>query len=231
MLVRDIVSAVIVELSQVPGIATQTYSAGRIRQHVQDAYQLEIDELWWPRYMVWQTIPIDPATGLLTADIRGPISYVDDWENIRAVFPVGSNRQIAEFPMSMNPSLMTGGNRLYVMPDYTIPHRPFKVLPVGSGSSVVVHARQDTPLPLTDDTNVYIDNLLLQFDAAWMYCVDDGTVPAQVNKFQMLATKRRQRLIAALAQQPLLLDPRFPTGVDTLVDDNPFFVLDTDALA
>lgn len=228
--VRDIVNAVIVELSQVPGIATQIYSAGRIRQFVQDAYQMEIDELWWPRYMVWQTVPLDPLTGMLMADIQGPISFVDEYEDIRAVFPVGSSRQIPEFPLGLNPTSMQSGSRFYMTPDYTVAHRPFKILPSGA-SNVVVHARQNTPLPLSDDTVVYIDSLLLQFDAAWMYCTDDGTVPAQVNRFQMLAQKRRQRLIAALAQQPMLLDPRFPTGVDTLVDDNPFFVLDTDALA
>jgi hypothetical protein len=229
--VGTIVSNVIVELSQVPGVATQIYSAGRIRQHVQDAYQMEIDELWWPRYMVWQTVPVDQLTGLLTADIQGPISFVDDYENIRAVFPSGSSRQLPEFPLGLNPFSVTGGSRLYVTPDYTVPHRPFKVLPVGSATNVVVHARQDTAMPFSDTTTVYIDSLLLQYDAAWMYCVDDGTVPAQVNKFQMLAAKRRKRIIAALAQQPLLLDPRFPTGVDTLVDDNPFFVLDSDVLA
>lgn len=230
-LVRDIVSAVIVELSQVPGIATQIYSADRIRQFVQDAYQMEIDEVWWPRYMVWQTIPLDPLTGLLTADIQGPISYVDDYENIRVVFPANSTRPLAELPQSLNPAVITGGSRLFITPDYTIEHRPFKVLPVGTASSVTVHARQDTPLPLADTTRVYLDGLLLQYDAAWMYCVDDGTVPAQVNKFQMLATARRKRITAALAQQPLLLDPRFPGGDMMMTDDNPFFVLDSDVLA
>ena len=229
-LVKDIVSNVIVELSQVPGIATQIYSAGRIRQHVQDAYQMEIEELWWPRYMWWQTIPIDPDTGRLTADIQGPISLVSDYENIRAVFPEGSNRQIPELPLSMNPSVASG-TKMFITPDYTVPYRPFKIVPTGNDISVVVHARQDTAIPFDDNTTVYIDNLLLQYDAAWMYCVDDGTVPAQVNKFQMLATKRRKRMIAALAQQPLLLDPRFPSDIDPFAGDLTYFVLDSDPLA
>lgn len=229
-LVSDIVSSVIVELSQVPGIATQIYSAGRIRQHVQDAYQLEIDELWWPRYMWWQTIPVDPATGLLTQDIKGPISFVDEYENIRAVFPEGSQRQITEFPSSMSPGAASVGSRMFITPDYTVPHRPLKVLPTGNAINVLVHARQNTALPFGDNTTVYIDNLLLQYDAAWMYCVDDGTVPAQVNKFQMLAAKRRKRLIAGMAQQPLALDPRYASDVDSPIDTT-YFVLDQDPLA
>ena len=46
--VGDVVNDVITELSQVPGIATQLYASGRIRQHVQDAIQLEVNEMWWP---------------------------------------------------------------------------------------------------------------------------------------------------------------------------------------
>lgn len=226
MLVKDIVSAVIVELSQVPGIATQVYSADRIKQHVQDAYQLEIYDMWWPRYMVWQTVPVDTDTGLLANDLQGPINFIDEYENIRAVFPEGSNRPIAEFPASMNPPRDLSGTRLFIAPDYTVAHRPFRLVPP-SGGNVVVHARQLEKLPVMNTTDLHIDNLLLQYDAAWMYCVDDGTVPAQVNKFQMLAAKRRKQIKALFTQHPLMLDPRYP---DVPIDD-PWFVLDTDALA
>ena len=227
MLVKDIVSAVIVELSQVPGVATQIYSADRIKQHVQDAYLLELRELWWPRYMHWQTVPIDTDTGLLANDLQGPINFIDEWEDIRAVFPEGSNKQIAEFPASMNPPLFgNGGTRMFIMPDYTVAHRPFKLVPP-AGGNVVIHARQTEKLPIMNQSNLHLDGLLLQYDAAWMYCVDDGTVPAQVNKFQMLAAKRRKQLKAAFSQQPLMLDPRYPDQPS----DDPWFVLDTDALA
>ena len=48
VVVNDIVKAVINELSQVPGVATQIYAAGRIQQHVQDALLLELEDMWWP---------------------------------------------------------------------------------------------------------------------------------------------------------------------------------------
>jgi hypothetical protein len=63
------------------------------------------------------------------------------------------------------------------------------------------------------------------YDAAWMYCVDDGTVPAQVNKFQMLAGNRRKQLKAGFAQQPLELDPRFPSGVVWQSGDSSWFTV------
>jgi hypothetical protein len=165
----------------------------------------------------------------LMQDLQGPISLISDYDNIRAVFPENSNRQIPEFPMSRNPSAVISGSRLFITPDYAAQYRPFRVIPPGNAINVVVHARQTSPLPFDDGTTVYIDNLLLQYDAAWMYCVDDGTVPAQVNKFQMLAAKRRKQLRAALAQQPLLLDPRFASDMNAW--DTSYFVLDMDPLA
>jgi hypothetical protein len=61
-----------------------------------------------------------------------------------------------------------------------------------------------------------------------MYAVDDGTIPAQVNKFQMLAQNRRRMIKAAFGQHPLELDPRFPSEVDT---DTGYFIMDQDPLA
>jgi hypothetical protein len=75
---------------------------------------------------------------------------------------------------------------------------------------------------------LYLDQLLLQYDACWMYAVDDGTIPAQVNKFQVLAQNRRRMIKAAFSQQPLELDPRFRHDADA---DSGYFVLDTDPLA
>jgi hypothetical protein len=51
VVVSNIVSSVINLLSQVPGIATQIYASNRIQQHVQDAFLLELEEMWWPDYM------------------------------------------------------------------------------------------------------------------------------------------------------------------------------------
>jgi hypothetical protein len=67
---------------------------------------------------------------------------------------------------------------------------------------------QEPKLPITDPDKVYVDRLLLTYDAAWMYVTDDGTVPAQVAKFEMLAKKRRQQVQSNFNNQPLPLDAR-----------------------
>jgi hypothetical protein len=228
--VSDIVSAVINELSQVPGIATQIYASGRILQHVQDALLLELEEMWWPDYMAFiGPIALDGSTGRLAADLVGPLATIMEYRDIAAVYPSTSNRKLRELPQSMNPFLLTGGlSTYYIAPDYVVPARPFRVYPMDSTVSVVVWARQRPVLPLMNSTIVYIDHLLLQYDACWMYAVDDGTIPAQVNKFQVLAQNRRRMVKAGYSQHSLVLDPRFPAELDA---DTSYFVLDTDPLA
>jgi hypothetical protein len=235
-LVRDIVNAVINELSQVPGIATQVYASGRIQQHVQDALLLEIEEMWWPDYMCYLgPIPLDGTTGSLTQDLVGPLATITEYHDIAAVFRDGSNRKLRELPQSINPFAPRSGiSTFYMAPDYTTPGRPFKVYPKDSTFGVVVWARQRPRLPLDISDTVYLDGLLLQYDACWMYAVDDGTIPAQVNKFQVLAQNRRRMIKAAFAQQPLELDPRYPGQGDIGADsgwDGGYFVLDEDPLA
>lgn len=227
--VGDIVNAVINELSQVPGVATQIYASGRILQHVQDALLLELEEMWWPDYMTWiGPIALDGTTGSLTADLIGPLATITEYKDIAAVHPSDSNRKLRELPQSINPFVLNSGyGPWYIAPDYTTPARPFKVYPPNSTINVVVWARQRPTLPIDNSTRVYIDQLLLQYDACWMYAVDDGTIPAQVNKFQVLAQNRRRMIKAAFSVHPLQLDPRFPEqGFE-----NTFFVLDADPLA
>lgn len=231
--VGDIVNAVILELSHVPGTATQIYSAPRILQFVQDAYQLEINEMWWPNYMFYQQVGLDGTTGALTADLAGPISTCNDYADVAAVYAPGRNRKVREFPQSLNPfAYTTGTNAWYMMADYTVDNRPFKILPAGSTGPVVVWARQHDTLPYTNSSVTYLDALLLQYDACWMYAVDDGTVPAQVNRFQLLASNRRKQLKAGYNNQPLELDPRFPSGTEVLQgEDGGWFILDQCVLA
>ena len=233
VIVSTIVNAVINELSQVPGIATQTYASGRILQHVQDALLLELEEMWWPDYMTrLGPIPLDGTSGSLTQDLIGPLSAITEYRDIQAVFKGNTNRKLKELPQSVNPMGLTSGlSSMYLAPDYTVANRPFVVFPPNSTESVVVVARQRPMLPLGTNDKLYIDGLLLQFDACWMYCVDDGTIPAQVNKFQMLAQRRRTKMIAAFGQQPLALDPRYPDADLTQGADSGFFVLDEDPLA
>jgi hypothetical protein len=232
-LVSDVVNAVINLLSQVPGVATQLYAADRIRQHVQDALFLELEEMWWPTLMSYSApISVDQSTGLLQSSLL-PAPYPNvEWRDIAAVFEGNGNRKLREVPQSVNPYQLSTGVG-YITADYTTANRPFKVFPANATPSVVVWMRSRPTIPMALTDPVPFDLLLLQYDACWMYAVDDGTIPAQVNKFQVLAQNRRKMVKASYSQHPLELDPRFPAGADLFGggDDMTYFVLDKDPLA
>jgi len=231
--VDDIVRAAITELSQVPGQATQIYSTPRMQQYTQNAVLLEFEEMWWPQLLGYQTVGIDPATGVPIADLKGPIGYVDEWSDILSVFPEGSNRQLPVWTNRGNPYTLgnTSGRPLYISALATIPHRPFSVWPLGYSGNVVVLYRQRPALPMSGTDKIYLDRLLILYDVCWMYAVDDGTIPAQVNKFQVLAANRRKRVKASYNTHPILLDPAQGMYDENMGADVTYFVLDQDPLA
>jgi hypothetical protein len=227
--VRDIVNAVINELSQVPGVATQLYSANRIQQYVQDAFLMEFDDFWWPQYTTFAQSGLDGVTGSLTQDLVGPLGPISDFTDIKNIWPLNIQRKLRQLPQSVNPYTLTGTNYpMYVTPDYSVPNRPFVVFPQESTTPLVVQGKQRPAMPLSLDNVIYLDMLMLQYDAAWMYCVDDGTIPAQVNKFQTLAQKRRTMIQSSVSEQPIPLDPRRMSNLD---DEPGYFILDQDPLA
>lgn len=210
--IADIINAVIIELSQVPGLATQTYATPRIRQNVQDAITLELDEVWYVPYMDYFTGTVNGVDGRLTADLVGPISAVTDYANIARVWPQGSNVPLKELPKHINPFTITGSSTLFISPDNMIPNRPIRIWPNTSTDTIVLWCSQSPRMPITDNDTTLIDPLLLIYDAAWMYVTDDGTVPAQVDKFMKLAQKRRDQVHQMMNNQPIPLDSRNYSG-------------------
>ena len=162
----------------------------------------------------------------MTQDLVGPLATINEWRDIANVFPANSHRKLREMPTSINPVLVSGGIPRFIYPSYLVPGRPFGVAPRTAAGSVYAWCRQRPKLPLALQDKVYIDQLLLQYDACWMYAVDDGTIPAQVNKFQVLAQNRRKMVKASFAQHPIELDPRQPSEAFTGIEDTSFFVLD-----
>jgi len=225
--VDDIVNAAIMELSQVPGQATQIYSAPRMTQYAQNAVLLELEEMWWTQLMFHLTVGVDPITGGLISDLADPFGgFVDEYTDIAAVFPEGSNRKLPEFPRnSMNPNTLIGQtNQFYINPA-AIPHRPVAIWPPYA-HNVVILARHRPSLPMIGTDRIWLDRLLILYDVCWMYAVDDGTIPAQVNKYQVLASNRRKRMKAAQNTHSIPLDPTTYSH-----QEDTFFVLDADPLA
>jgi len=230
--VGDIVNAAITELSQVPGQATQIYSTPRMQQYAQNAVLLELEEMWWPPLMYYARVLIDPLTGIPTTDIASPYGgYLDEYSDVCQVFHEGSNTPMQSLPRNINPYTMTydGGNRgitgkYYIGPSALL-HRPITVWPPAD-IGVVVYARHRPIVPMALTDRILLDRLMILYDVCWMYAVDDGTIPAQVNKFQVLAANRRKRIKAAYNTHSTPLDPSTQSHYE-----DTFFVLDQDPLA
>lgn len=234
---QNLVSRVITEVAQVPGVAVQQYSSERIRQHIQSAIFMELPEMWWPGYMIDQFVALDGVTGTIVEPLQNERGACADWEDVMDVWPEDREQPIPRLNPRSNPRrYTTGGNMRFIIPNYTQAaadeFRPFRVLPQDSVGNVRVRARfrPITPMSMTD--KIYMDHLLLVYDACWMYCVDDGTVPGQVAKFEMLAQKRREQCRIMINDMPILLDPgaQWESMLDDTVE-NSFFTLDVHPLA
>lgn len=225
--VDTIVNAAIMELSQVPGQATQIYSAPRMTQYAQNAVLLELEEMWWPSLMFYlYTVPIDAVTGVPTIDLVDPLGgYLEHYTDIAAVWPNDSNRKLASLPRNVNPrTLLDQTNQFYIGPS-SVDRRPLVVWPPYS-HDVTIFARHRPSLPMIGTDKIWLDQLLILYDVCWMYAVDDGTIPAQVNKYQVLAANRRKRMKAAEHVHSTPLDPMTYSH-----QEDTFFVLDADPLA
>lgn len=212
----DLVGMVINELSQVPGAATQKYSSPIIMQYIQNAYLMEIEDVWWPQCMAAFSVAIDPSNGKLASDLTTGGRSITEFGDIRVVYGPRGGRALPQLPFNVDPTPLlvpaapgaTLGQPIYINPDYAIPNRPVSVLPYASTGPITVIGRFRETLPFGNSTSIILDPLLLMYDAAWMYCVNDGTLPAQVAKYELLIRKRRQQMISAFNNQPLLLDSR-----------------------
>lgn len=230
--VDSVVRAAITELSQVPGLATQIYSTPRLQQYVQNAVLMELEEKWWINLMAYlYDVPIDPLTAKPAHDLVHPLGgFIDEYTDIAAVWPSGSNKKLLALPRRLNPQTLLGQtSKFYVGPNATL-HRPLTVWPPHD-HTVTIYARYRPPLPMMAVDKIWLDRVLILYDVCWMYAVDDGTIPAQVNKFQVLAANRRKRMKAAEEVHGVPLNGGDDYDPPVGGHDDSFFVLDTDPLA
>lgn len=212
--ISDIIEEVIIELAQVPGLNTQVYAAPRIRQFIQSASIMITDDHWWPQLRKYfYNVATDPLTGKLVADLTADLANheIISYQDIEAVFPTGSNKQLRAMPSNQNPALLVNNttNAFYIMPDMTIEKRPFKVIPVSATDTLTVIARQRPIIPSGDDDYTYLDRLMLTYAAAYMYAEDDGTNPGAIAKLKGLFETRRDQVLANWQEHSVPLDGRW----------------------
>lgn len=216
LLVQDLIESVQRELSQIAGVATNVYGTPRTLQHIQDAYLELIEEFGDRTLQKYHDVTLDGTTGVIDADLapQFPDDHViNRFEDVLVVWLEGSNRGLPVLPPKMNVRTITGDTARYIEANVT-ENRPFMCYPVEATGDLVVLTRDYPVLPLTEESYVYIDALLITYRAAYLYAEDDATAVGAISKFEKLYEQRKMQLKSANNNQAVLLDPRMGSVPD-----------------
>lgn len=205
-------------LRRYPGSGAQLYSDDAIAKAIRDAYVMFSEERWYTFQMKWfPNIALDGTTGIPTSDFTNVQRFAD----IRAVFVANVNRPLPTLPANMNPYQWLSAGSVFLEELNTVDepsatsNRLFRVWPLSTSQNLWVYARVRPANIFTDpDVRVNFDDIALTYKAAFDIATDDGSNPAQIDKFQTMFTSRIDQLQKQEHNQPILLDPRFPNGVN-----------------
>lgn len=208
---QDLTLSVITRLSQVPGIATQTYAEGRIKDMIQRGFNTIFDDLWWAEFTHWRSDALNGTTGEVTTDLSAITNPLTRWTDIRGVWVDDEQSQLATLPSTLNPYTLSGTRPRFVSPSGSTT-TVFKVWPTTATGNIRLQYRS-LPAAFTDTTEIPIDNDVLLFFACWEYMEDDATNPGATERFQTLFENRLQQLKRNQNNQPIALDNRIKRTV------------------
>ncbi len=211
---NDLVNRTIVRLRQVPGAATQLYSADMIASLIEEEYEACRAIRWWDHLMKWETRQLDGTTGIVTAPFSGARERFRD---IQYVFVGTNNVPIPNLSSNANYAKYTGTYPRFIEPlhssDDPLGVNLFRVIPVTAVTTV------DQPLRVrlrSDPANIFTDpGVIVPFDATCLvngaaakYMADDGTNPASVAMLLNTRQERMKRLEQQHDTAVIILDDR-----------------------
>ena len=183
------------------------YSDDTIVSYLVAAHQHIIGEAEWSEMMVWRPRVLDGVTGLITE----LITDTDDWKSVARIYhelyrtplPVLSSYQNPIF----NTALMQGyrglrqrkTTRLLASISYASIRRTSQATCCSE-----LHRKPDFT---KDELVIPIDWWLHVYIASWMYAADDGTNPAQLDKYMKLGQKRLGQVMAMENSRPTTHSP------------------------
>ena len=211
----DLIVRVESRLSEVPGMAVQTYSEDTYAVLLQEAFDFLASQAWWPHLMNWYPCTLDGSTGQINEFLNGATwtktfnNKVFRYEDIRAVFTDMSNKPLPELPRDFNPYLSTGNNMATYIEASNTAGKLFRVWPMTATNMLYVHARttRDQAVDFQSTDIVPFDTVALVNYAAWKSSVDDATNQGQSNLFEQTMSNRIKQLLDAYNSKPVMLDP------------------------
>ena len=187
---QNLTQKTIKKLSLYSGTDVQIYAEDRIADMLIDAYNELIDERFWSDCMQWREFNLTGAEGIVSETVS---DYINNINDIECIFSEYNKRtQLRKAHNTTIPQTIEGNvPQLYIKSPNV--NKVFAVIPFTSTGKLYVRYR-------TRLTNIYpqdivpFDNLALIYKVCWQYTTDDGSNPAEQQKFMKLFEDRMREL-------------------------------------
>lgn len=200
---RDAVTQVVRNMSLVDGTNMTPYSDDTVVSYLISAHELILGEHEWAEMTVWRPRVLDGVAGLVTE----LITDTDDWKKIKRIY-----HELWQTPLPVvgqytnpifNTMLMQGYRGLPPEEDNTTDGGKYLVrfYPNNLTGNVLFNIEREIDFT-ADETVLPVDWWLHVYYASWQYALDDGTNPAQADKYMQLSQKRLKQVTARENSRP-----------------------------
>lgn len=221
---REAITQVVRNMSLVNGVNMTPYSEDTVTAYLIGAHEHIVKEHEWSEMVVWRQRTLDGVTGKVTE----LITDTQDWKDIRRIYHDSTQTPLALLSSYVNPltsSLLFGYRGLPPEEDNTSSSGKYLVqfYPATLTGNVLFHIDRQIDFTADPDTvRLPVDWWLHVYMASWMYATDDGTNPAQIDKYDKLAQKRLRQITAREASRPSFTNPNQMIPNDWWESDAPY---------
>lgn len=221
---RDAITQVHTNMSLTDGQSMTPYSEDTITSYIISAHELIKAEHEWSEMVVWRARVLDGVQGLVTQ----LITDTQDWKQIRRVYHEAYQTPLPLLSSYINPqtsTLLNGYRGIPPEEDNTNGAGRYlvKFYPATLTGQVLFEIDREVDFTADADQLVLpIDWWLHVYGASWQYAVDDGTNPAQIDKYSSLFQKRMRQVTAREASRHSFAQPNQLIPNDWWESDAPY---------
>lgn len=189
---QNLTQQTIRKLSLYSGVDVQIYAEDRIADMIVDAYNELIEERFWTDCMQWNEFNLSGSLGIVNENVS---TYIKDFNDIECIFSEYNKRQQLRKAHNTTIPQIIDGNVPQLYTKSANPNKIFAVIPYNATGKLYVRSRSKVTTFYPQDI-VPFDKLALIYKVCWQYTVDDGSNPAEQQKFKQLFDNRMQELRA-----------------------------------
>lgn len=187
---QSLTQRIIRKLSLYSGTDVQIYAEDRIADMIIDTFNVLIEERFWNDCMHWFKYNLIGENGIVAETVSNDFTQFNDIECIFSEY--NQRHQLRKAHNTTIPFNIEGTTpQLYTrcLNDKKV----FEVIPYSSTGELYVRARV-RPSKFYPQDIVPFDSLAIVYNVCWQYTVDDGSNPAEQQKFKQLFDQRMQEL-------------------------------------